>query len=101
MINPDILDLLEDMTEDQLRELNKYIVNKINVRADRVGLDIKSQLMVGSRVSFDPGRKRRGRIFGTVTKINRVKVHIDADKQPWDSVAERWAIKPAHLRIEK
>ena len=64
---------IEDMSIDQLLELNQYVCRRIDELRDQENLQALSQLRVGLKVTFEG---REGPVLGIVTKINRkVSVH--------------------------
>ena len=72
---------IEDMSIDQLLELNQYICQRIHELRDQENLQVLSQLRVGLKVTFEG---REGPILGIVTKINRKSVIVldeDGTKQ--------------------
>lgn len=72
---------IEDMSIDQLLELNQYICRRIDELRDRENLQALSQLRAGLKVTFE---SREGLVLGTVTKINRKSVIVlgeDGTKQ--------------------
>ena len=72
---------IEDMSIDQLLELNKVICQRIDELQDRETLQALSQLRVGLKVTFE---SREGPVVGIVTKINRKSVIVlaeDGNKQ--------------------
>tara|TARA_B100001971_G_C17698281_1_gene290417 strand:- start:53 stop:322 length:270 start_codon:yes stop_codon:yes gene_type:complete len=72
---------IEDMSIDQLLELNQYICQRIDELQGQETLQALSQLRVGLKVSFEG---REGPVLGIVTKINRKSVIVlgeDGTKQ--------------------
>ena len=72
---------IEEMSIDQLLELNKVICQRIDELQDRETLQALSQLRVGLKVTFE---SREGPVVGIVTKINRKSVIVlaeDGNKQ--------------------
>ena len=67
---------IDDMSIDQLLELNQYICRRIDELQDRENLQALSQLRVGLKVSFEG---RDGPVLGVVTKINRKSVIVLGD----------------------
>ena len=67
---------IEDMSIDQLLELNQYICRRIDELQDRENLQALSQLRVGLKVTFEG---RDGPVLGIVTKINRKSVIVLGD----------------------
>lgn len=64
---------IEDMSIDQLLELNKVIWQRIDELQDRERLQVLSQLRIGLKVTFEG---REGPVLGIVTKINRKSVIV-------------------------
>ena len=64
---------IEDMSIDQLLELNRVICRRIDELRDRETLQALSQLRVGQKVSFEA---QEGPTMGIVTKINRKTVIV-------------------------
>jgi len=67
---------IEDMSIDQLLELNQYICQRIDQLRDQENLQAISQLRVGLKVTFEG---REGPVLGIVTKINRKSVIVLGD----------------------
>ena len=81
---------IEDMSIDQLLELNKYICRRIDELQDRENLQSLSQLRVGLKVTFEG---RDGPVLGIVTKINRKSVIVLGDDGK-----KQYKISPGLLR---
>ncbi len=82
---------IEDMSIDQLLELNKYICRRIDELQDQENLQALSQLRgVGLKVTFEG---REGPVLGIVTKINRKSVIVLGDDG-----ARQYKISPGLLR---
>ena len=64
---------IEDLSIDQLLELNRYICQRIDELQDQENLQALSQLRVGMKVTFEG---RDGPVLGIVTKINRKSVIV-------------------------
>ena len=64
---------IEDLSIDQLLELNRYICQRIDELQDQENLQALSQLRVGMKVTFEG---REGPVLGIVTKINRKSVIV-------------------------
>ncbi|WP_027950890.1 hypothetical protein [Haliea salexigens] len=64
---------IEDMSIDQLLELNRMICRRIDELQDRETLQALRQLRVGQKVSFEA---QEGPTMGIVTKINRKTVIV-------------------------
>jgi hypothetical protein len=72
---------IDDLSIDQLLELNRVICQRIDELQDRENLQALSQLRVGLKVTF---QGRDGVVLGIVTKINRKSVIVlgeDGKKQ--------------------
>ena len=67
---------IEDMSIDQLLELNQYICQRIDELQEQETLQALSQLRVGMKVTFEG---REGPVLGIVTKINRKSVIVLGD----------------------
>lgn len=81
---------IEDMTIDQLLELNRMICRRIDELQDQETLQALSQLRIGLKVTFD---SQTGLTVGTVTKINRKSVIVLAEDG-----AKQYKISPELLR---
>jgi len=80
---------IDDMSIDQLLELNQYICRRIDELRDQANLQALSQLRVGLKVTFEG---REGPVLGIVTKINRKSVIVlgeDGRKQ-YDLTQHWW-----------
>jgi len=64
---------IEDMSIDQLLELNQHICRRIDELRDQANLQALSQLRVGLKVTFEV---REGPVLGIVTKLNRKSVIV-------------------------
>ena len=72
---------IEDMSIDQLLELNEIICRRIDELRARKDFDVLRQLRIGQQVHFN---SQEGRIFGTVIKINRKTVVVlTEDRRQW------------------
>ncbi|XOZ34855.1 hypothetical protein ACMDCT_06395 [Halomonadaceae bacterium KBTZ08] len=67
---------IDEMTLDQLLELNDVICQRIDELKEQETLQALSQLRVGLKVTFST---REGPAFGIVTKINRKSVIVLAE----------------------
>jgi hypothetical protein len=67
---------IEDMSVDQLLEMNRVICRRIDQLQDQENMQALSQLRVGSKVTLNG---REGPEVGIVTKINRKSVIVLAD----------------------
>ena len=81
---------IEDMSIDQLLELNQMICRRIDELQDQENLQALSQLRVGLKVTFD---SQAGPAVGIVTKINRKSVIVLAEDG-----AKQYKISPGLLR---
>ncbi|CAM5472748.1 hypothetical protein SSTU70S_02459 [Stutzerimonas stutzeri] len=69
---------IEDMSIDQLLELNPMICRRIDELQDQENLQALSRLHVGLKVTFE---SRTGLTMGIVTKINRKSVIVLAEER--------------------
>lgn len=81
---------IEDMSIDQLLELNQYICQRIDQLRDQETLQALMQLRVGMKVTFD---SRSGPVAAIVTKINRKSVLLVAEDG-----RSRYKVSPELLR---
>ena len=80
---------IEDMSIDQLLELNRYICQRIDELQDQEALQIISQLHIGTKVMFEGNH---GPVAGIVTKINRKSVIVVGDGM------KQYKVSPGLLR---
>ena len=80
---------IEDMSIDQLLELNRYICQRIDELQDQEALQIISQLRIGTKVMFEGNQ---GPVAGIVTKINRKSVIVVGDGM------KQYKVSPGLLR---
>ena len=81
---------IDDMSVDQLMELNRYICQRIHELRDQENLQALSQLRVGLKVTFEG---REGPLQGIVTKINRKSVIVLAEDG-----TKQYKVSPGLLR---
>ena len=81
---------IDDLSIDQLLELNRVICQRIDELQDRENLQALSQLRVGLKVTF---QGRDGLVLGIVTKINRKSVIVLGDDGK-----KQYKISPGLLR---
>jgi preprotein translocase subunit YajC len=81
---------IEDMSIDQLLEMNRVICRRIDQLQDQENMQALSQLRVGSKVTFNG---REGPEVGIVTKISRKSVIVLADDD-----MKQYKISPGLLR---
>jgi len=67
---------IDDLSIDQLLELNQFICQRIDELQEQETLQALSQLRVGLKVTFEG---REGPVLGIVTKINRKSVTVLGD----------------------
>ena len=82
---------IEDMSIDQLLEMNRVICRRIDQLQDQKNMQALSQLRVGSKVTFGG---REGPKVGIVTKINRKSVIVLAE----DDGMKQYKVSPGLLR---
>jgi hypothetical protein len=81
---------IDDLSIDQLLELNQVICQRIDELQDRENLQTLSQLRVGLKVTV---QGRDGVVLGIVTKINRKSVIVLSDDGK-----KQYTISPGLLR---
>ena len=81
---------IEDMSIDQLLELNRMICRRIDELQDQENLQALSRLHVGLNVTFE---SRTGLTMGIVTKINRKSVIVLAENG-----TKQYKVSPELLR---
>jgi len=67
---------IDDLSIDQLLELNQYICQRIDELQDQENLQALSQLRIGLKVTVEG---RDGPVLGIVTKFNRKSVIVLGD----------------------
>ena len=80
---------IDDMSIDQLLELNQTICQRIDELQEQETLQALSQLRVGLKVTFEG---REGPILGIITKINRKSVIVLGDGR------KQYKVSPGLLR---
>jgi len=80
---------IDDLSIDQLLELNRVICQRIDELQDQENLQALSQLRVGLKVTF---QGRDGVVLGIVTKINRKSVIVLGDGK------KQYKVSPGLLR---
>ncbi len=81
---------IEDMSIDQLLELNRMICRRIDELQVQENLQALSRLHVGLKVTFE---SRTGLTMGIVTKINRKSVIVLAENG-----TKQYKVSPELLR---
>ena len=77
--------LMEDaklLNEEELIELNQFIVGRIKLERNRASQKMKRQLFVGTKVSFEDG----GKVFhGEVQKVMRkfARIRVESRGETW------------------
>ena len=84
---------IDEMTLDQLLELNEAICQRIDELKEQENLQALSQLRVGLKVTFET---REGPAFGIVTKINRKSVIVLAEDGTKQYKVSPELLKPLH-----
>lgn len=69
---------LEDMSIDQLIDLNEAICQRIDELRERQAMQTLQQLRLGQTVSFNSSKS--GPVFGTLIKVNRKTVIVASDE---------------------
>ncbi|MVF14031.1 transposase [Ketobacter sp. MCCC 1A13808] len=84
--------LINDMTIEQLLELNEIICERIDYLRAKQDQNVLAQMHIGNQVSF---KTDEGRIFGVVIKKNRKTVVVLSEDK------RRWKLPPGMLTIVK
>ena len=84
---------IEEMTVDQLLELNEIICERIDYLRNKQDQDALKALCVSNQVRFEDKAGRT--VFGIVIKINRKTVIVLTPDQ------KQWKISPGMLTIVK
>ena len=84
---------IDEMTIDQLLELNDAICQRIDELKERETLQALSQLRVGLKVTFST---QQGPAFGIITKINRKSVIVLAEDGTKQYKVSPELLKPLH-----
>ena len=84
---------IEDMSIDQLLELNQYICQRIDELRDQQTLQALMQLRIGMKVTFD---SRHGPMAAIVTKINRKSVIVLAEDGRTQYKVSPELLRPLH-----
>ena len=84
---------IEDMSIDQLLELNQVICQRIDELQDQENLQVLSQLRVGLKVTFEG---QAGPVLGIVTKINRKSVIVLGDDGKTQYKVSPGLLRPLH-----
>ncbi|MGC1507194.1 hypothetical protein [Ketobacter sp.] len=84
--------LIDDMTIEQLLELNEIICERIDYLRAKQDQNVLAQMHIGNQVSFNTDE---GRIFGVVIKKNRKTVVVLSEDK------RRWKLPPGMLTIVK
>jgi len=64
-----------------LRQINDIVYSKLQTIRDNENLQARVNFNVGDEVWFDT--RKRGRIYGVITKINPKTIHVDAGYCNW------------------
>ena len=79
-------------TDEDLRDLNHYIIERLKFNRTVAAKSIKQTLSIGQKVEWTG---RRGFQQGTITKVNRTKVVVDAIG------GVRWTIPMTMIKVVK
>ena len=91
MINNELFNLLSKVnTTDELREINTYLISKINILWDMDSREVALNLRLGQEVSWNG---KRGFKTGRVLKINRTKAIVEENV-----TLARWNIPMSMLK---
>lgn len=81
---------LDEFTEEELRHLNRLIVERLRLMQQVKAHRAMTQFRVGQRVQF--GSNTGGLVTGVLTKYNRKSVSVVTDQ------GESWTVAPTLLR---
>lgn len=84
--------LIDDMTIEQLLELNHIICERIDYLRAKQDQNVLAQIHIGNQVSF---KTNEGTIFGVVIKKNRKTVVVLSEDK------RRWKLPPGMLTLVK
>ncbi|MAQ22688.1 MAG: transposase [Pseudomonadales bacterium] len=83
---------IEDMTVEQLLELNRVICDRIDYLRAKQDQNVLAQIHVGNQVSF---KTNEGTVFGIIIKKNRKTVIVLTEDN------RQWKLPPGALTIVK
>lgn len=83
---------IDDMTIEQLLELNQIICERIDYLRAKQDQNVMAQIHVGNQVSF---KTEEGIVFGIVIKKNRKTVIVLSEDK------RRWKLPPGMLSMVK
>lgn len=83
---------IDDMTIEQLLELNQIICERIDYLRAKQDQNVLAQIHIGNQVTF---RTDEGTVFGIVIKKNRKTVVVLSEDK------RRWKLPPGMLTIVK
>ena len=83
---------IEDMTVEQLLELNRVICDRIDYLRAKQDQNVLAQIHVGNQVSF---KTNEGTVFGIVIRRNRKTVIVLTEDN------RQWKLPPGALTIVK
>ena len=83
---------IEDMTVEQLLELNRVICDRIDYLRAKQDQNVLAQIHVGNQVSFTTNE---GTVFGIIIKKNRKTVIVLTEDN------RQWKLPPGALTIVK
>ncbi|MEN8670769.1 MAG: transposase [Ketobacter sp.] len=83
---------IEDMTVEQLLELNRVICDRIDYLQAKQDQNVLAQIHVGNQVSF---KTNEGTVFGIIIKKNRKTVIVLTEDN------RQWKLPPGALTIVK
>ena len=83
---------IEDMTVEQLLEMNRVICDRIDYLRAKQDQNVLAQIHVGNQVSF---KTNEGTVFGIIIKKNRKTVIVLTEDN------RQWKLPPGALTIVK
>lgn len=81
--------LLDGLTEEDLQNLNRLVVEKLKLLHKARSLKAMAEFNLADRVYFHHGQRR---IIGTVIRLNQKTVSVETND------GHHWTIPPAFLR---
>ena len=83
---------IEEMTVEQLLELNQVICDRIDYLRAKQDTEVLARMQIGNQVSF---KTDEGTVFGIVIKKNRKTVIVLSEDK------RRWKLPPGMLTLVK
>ena len=84
--------VISEILQADSDDLNR-IVEAVKSRRDALGRQTKFQLSIGDRVTFKTKKRGRGRVIGTIEKINRKNLVVLEDGEGFRRGVQ-WTVPP-------